>query len=176
MENLTDRARLPLAERPATLIPQYERLIRAVLDQIDLPYGDGVVKVDSYDPEAVPEGDGVITAEITKVEEPNPGLPDYFVSVSVLGFTFVSVDPDKRIVRHLFDVVLNDVSRLIAASRTPKARRRQRFEDHLPLGARLAGVREITNAAVREGEDKTLFTVDFQLVITDWRFYNEAIE
>ncbi len=161
MENT---ATYPFEMRPAGASSVHKRIVEALLDAIDVRYGNGIVKVDCYDPEKITDGRGVITAEVTKVEQCNPGLPDYFVSISVLGLTFSSEDPDKELIRSLFDDAMTALRRLEGETA------RRNFDLHLPAGARLVGVLPVTNAAIREGEDRHMFTIDRRLVFSDLAF------
>lgn len=161
---MANTAAYPLEMRPAGASSVHKRIVEALLDAIDVRYGDGIVKVDSYDPDKITDGRGVITAEVTKIEQCNPGLPDYFVSVSVLGLSFASEDPDKELIRALFD------DAMAALRRLDNETARRNFDLHLPEGARLVGALPVTNAAIREGEDRHMFTIDRQLVFTDLVF------
>ena len=67
-------------------------LINVLLDKLNVT---DAAKVPVYDPDQIQDGFGVVTAEIGRIEPVNPGLPDYRVTVSIMGQTFSADDPDR---------------------------------------------------------------------------------
>lgn len=134
-----------------------KQMIQGLLDSLTLT-DENIVKTDSFSPENTLDGAGVVTAEITRMENANPGLPDYFAYVSILGMTFASVDTSKETVRNLYDDVLRSYS-----AWTPETLSEN-------LGVNVVGIQPITNSAIREGENRYAFTIDFKLVIVDLNF------
>lgn len=120
-----------------------------------------VVKTDSFLADAAVEGSGVLTAEVTKVEQPTPGLPDYFVSVSVLGQTLASVDADKAIIRGMFDDAMKSVTNLTVENCNSSG-----TLPPLLSGGEVQGFFPVSNAAIREGGEKYMFTIDAKLAVT----------
>ena len=127
-------------------------IVNDILNGITLTQ-DGAVKTDSFDPDNAP--DGVVTCEVTKLEQLNPGVPDFYVSVSVIGQTFASTDPDKKIIRKLFADVMRSVMAMTTATFT---------------SVTVDGILPISNAAIREGSDRFMFTVDFRLAVGNLTF------
>jgi len=137
------------------------QIVRGFLNALDITTA-GVVKTDSFNPEAEPDGRGAVTVEITKKEQANPGLPDWFFSVSVIGMTFASEDPNKEIIRKLFGDVCRSVRNWTPAILS-------RFLSGLTV-VTVAGILPVTNAAIREGSDRFMFTCDFKIAVTDLLF------
>lgn len=54
---------------------------------------------------------GTLVVSITGVDNANQGLPDFWVSVSVQGVTFVNEDKDKAIIRTMFSDAMQSVMR-----------------------------------------------------------------
>ena len=133
------------------------KIVLGILNSITLT-PDGAEKTDSFDPDAEPDGPGVVTCEVTKLEQLNPGVPDFFASVSVLGQTFASTDPNKAIIRTLFADVMRSVMSMTAASLTTTT------------GLTVDGILPISNAAIREGADRFMFTVDFKIAVGNLSF------
>lgn len=135
-------------------------IVAGILARITLR-DTSVVKTDSFlDAQAV-EGSGVLTAEVTKVEQPTFGLPDYFVSVSVLGQTFASVDADKAIIRGMFDDAMKSVTSLTIEGCNSSGT----LPPLLPRGE-VQGFFPVSNAAIREDPEHYMFTIDFRLAVT----------
>lgn len=151
------------AEQTATELRQsfHRTFVRGVLDLVTLR-NTSVVKTDSFDDTHVVTG-AELTAEITRVEQANPGLPDYFIHVSILGRTAVAEDTTKETVRGMFDDVLAAYSSLTSTT----------LASCVPAGAKVLGILPVTNAAIREGADEFQFTVDFKIVVTDLNFQQE---
>lgn len=121
---------------------------------------EGVSIVDAFDPDEEPDGAGAVAVEITGQEQPTPGLPDWFLSFSIVGMTFVSVDEDKTIIEDTFCDVLRSVS-----SWTPAT-----ISDVAPGSAVLCGIQPVTNGAIRHDATRRMFTADFKLVFTNLNF------
>ncbi len=117
-----------------------------------------IVKTDSFLAADAVGGAGVLTAEVTKVEQPNPGLPDYFVSVSVLGQTFASCDADKSIIRAMFDDAMKSVTELTVANCNAAPALVSRSE--------VQGLFPVSSAAIRENPERYMFTIDFRIAVT----------
>ena len=134
-----------------------KNIVFGILNSLTLT-APGVNKTDSFDPTSEPDGNGVVTCEITRFEQINPGLSDFFVHVSVIGQTFASVDTSKTIIRTTFADVMRSVlaftpSILAAAT-----------------GVTVDGILQISNAAVREDADHFMFIVDFGIVVGNLSF------
>ena len=139
----------------------HRTFVRGLLDLVTLR-NESVVKTDSFDAGNVQTG-AALTVEITKIEQANPGLPDYFLHVSILGRSFVSEDPDKEIVRGMFDDVLAAYSTFTSVTLAPC----------VPAGAKVLGILPVTNAAIREGAEEYMFTVDFKIVVSELNFQQQ---
>lgn len=146
---------------PETVSSIEKQIVRGFLNALDITV-EGVVKTDSFNPDTEPDGKGAVTVEITKKEQANPGLPDWFLSVSVIGMTFATEDPDKEIVRTLF----GDVCRSV---RSWKPSILSGFLSG-DFNVNVAGILPVTNAAIREGADRFMFTCDFKIAVTDLVF------
>ena len=134
-----------------------EKLITGLLNSVTLT-SYGVEKTASYSPGDVIDGAGVLVCEITNREQRYPGVPVYFLSVSLLGMTFVSVDPDQSIIREVFDDTLKSVQGWTAAALTTAT------------GLTVDGILPITTAAIRGSADRYTFSVDFQLAMSNVQF------
>lgn len=139
----------------------HRNFVRGLLDLVTLRDAT-VVKTDSFDVSNVATG-AELTAEITRIEQANPGLPDYFLHVSILGRSFVSEDPDKEVVRGMFDDVLAAYSTFTSVT----------LASCVPAGAKVLGVLPVTNAAIREGAEEYMFTVDFRIVVSELNFQQQ---
>lgn len=134
-----------------------KNIVSGILNSLTIT-AQGVIKTDSFDPTSEPDGNGEVTCEITRFEQIKPGLSDFFVYVSVIGHTFASVDTSKTIIRTTFADVMRSVlafypSTLAAAT-----------------GVTVDGIRQISNAAVRENADHFMFTVDFSIAVGNLSF------
>ena len=133
-----------------------KKIIDGVLSLITLT--DTTIPKLSVYSDQTDQGTGVITAEVTNWEQVTPGLPDYTVSVSVSGRTLESEDPNKNIIRVLFD----DCRRSLAA--------------FSPSGVATAtnlscvGILKQTAASVKSTGADSIFSIDFQLVFTNIQF------
>lgn len=136
----------------------HRNFVRELLGLVTLR-NESVVKTDSFAVANVATG-AELTCEITKIEQANPGLPDYFLHVSILGRSFASEDPDKEVVRGMFDDALAAYRTFTSVTLAPC----------IPAGAKVLGVLPVTNAAIREGAEEYMFTVDFKIVVTDLIF------
>lgn len=131
-----------------------QKLLTVILDNLDVTDAD---KVPVYDPDQIQSGKGVVTAEIGKIEPVNPGLPDYRVTVSIMGQTFSVDDPGQNV----FFTLAEDCLRSVEAW-TPE------------LLASAAG--EAIVGKFLKGLDNSLdgeinrFKIDVELVISDWIF------
>lgn len=150
-------------EQPATEPRQtfHRTFVRGLLDLITLR-NENVVKTDSFDEATVQTG-GELTCEITRIEQANPGLPDYFLHVSILGRTFASEDGTKEVIRGMFDDVLAAYSTFTSVT----------LASCVPAGAKVLGVLPVTNAAIREGAEEFVFTVDFKIVVSELNFQQQ---
>ena len=140
---------------PQQTTPQqtfFKTLISTILSKITLT-GSGITKADSW-PDTAMEGDGFLVAEITEMEQPNPGLPDWFFSISVTGKTFASEDPDKEKIRKMFSETLMSISQLRTTDFTTGC----------------VGILQISQAAPRSSDEENTFSIDFKLVFTDITF------
>lgn len=132
-------------------------LIAAILDR--LPLDDNIVKTASWSDETL-VGTGTVTAEVTKWEQASPNISAWVATVSVLGMTFPSEDPDKSIIQTIHENCLRS-----CAAFTPG-----HFVGALPDGAVVAGILPVGHSEIRESEDQFMFTVDFGLAITNTPF------
>ena len=128
-------------------------LTTTILNKIALT-GDGITKTDSWDGDTLMDGDGVLVAEILDVYNAKSGLPDYFITVSLVGMTQVSTDTDQEIIRKMFAETLNSVCAL-------------RTTD-FPSGC--CGILQTGKATPRSDDDRRTFSLEFKLVFTEITF------
>lgn len=134
-----------------------EKLITGLLNSVTLT-SYGVQKTAAYSPGDVIDGAGVLVCEITNREQRYPGGTVWFLSVSLLGMTYASVDPDRAVIRQIFDDTLKSVQGWTAATLTET------------VGLKIDGILPVTTAAIRGSEDSFTFSVDFQLAMSDVTF------
>ncbi|MBQ7695574.1 MAG: hypothetical protein IJT50_10665, partial [Lentisphaeria bacterium] len=77
------------------------KLLEGLLSSVTLS-DTGVEKRTFYDPAIPISGRGVLIVLLTDREQPYPGQPIWFVSVSVRGVTFPSVDTEQSIIRQMY--------------------------------------------------------------------------
>lgn len=131
----------------------FKTLTTTVLNKIALT-GPGITKTDSWDGNTLMDGDGVLVAEILDVEQANPGLNDYFITISLVGMTQVSTDTDQEIIRKMFAETLNSVCAL--------------QKSDFPSGC--CGILQTGKATPRSDDDRRTFSLEFKLVFTDITF------
>ena len=134
-----------------------KNIVSGILNSLTIT-GQGVDVTDSFDPTSRPDGSGAVTCEITRFEQINPGLPDFFVHLSILGMTFASVDTSKTVIRTTFADVMRSVLAFTPASLTTAT------------GVTVDGILQISNAAIREDADRFMFTVDFKIAVGNLTF------
>lgn len=134
-----------------------KNIVSGILNSLTLT-AQGVNKTDSFDPTSVPVGNGEVTCEITRFEQINPGLPDFFIHLSILGMTFASVDTAKTVIRTAFADVMRSVLAFTPSSLTTAT------------GVTVDGILQISNAAIREDADRFMFVVDFKLAVGNLAF------
>ena len=132
-------------------------LINGLLNAVTLS-GYGVQKSAFYNPEETIDGAGILVCEITNREQAYPGQPIYFVSVSIMGMTFASVDPDQSIIRQMFDDAMKSMQGWTAATLTTT------------VGLTIDGILPITTAGIRGSADRFTFAVDFRLAMSGVTF------
>lgn len=133
------------------------KLITGLLNAVTLTTY-GVQKSATYNPDDVIDGNGILVCEITNREQAYPNQPVYLVSVSLMGMTFASVDPDQSIIRQMFDDTMKSVQGWTAATLTTT------------VGLTIDGILQITTAAIRGSADRYSFTVDFRLAMSNVTF------
>lgn len=131
-------------------------LLTGLLNAVTVDYG--IQKATFYDPNMEIDGAGVLVCEITNREQAYPNLPIYFVSVSLLGMTFASVDFDQSTIRKMFDDTMKSVQGWTAATLTAT------------VGLTIDGILPITTAAIRGNGDRFTFSVDFRLAMSSVTF------
>jgi len=131
-----------------------------------IPVDAFVLKTASFDLDSAVRPEGTLVIETTSVEVANQGLPDYFVSMSLLGMTYVECDPDKQIMRKMFADCLTAVQ-----AWTPELVSNA-FGFVSP--ARCCGIIGITSTL---SSDKSMhvFRIDFRLVLTDVDFTSDNL-
>ena len=129
-------------------------LINVLLDKLTVT---DAAKVPVYDPEQIQSGTGVVTAEIGRIEPVNPGLPDYRVTVSIMGQTFSADDPDRGKFQTLAEECLRSVEAWTPAALAAAA------------GESIVGkfLKGLDNSS--DGEENR-FKIDVELIISDWIF------
>ena len=132
-------------------------LINGMLTSVNLT-SYGVQKTAAYNPDDVIDGAGVLVCEITNREQRYPGVPVWFLSVSIMGMTFDSVDPDQTIIREVFDDTLKSVQGWTASTLSAS------------VGLTIDGILPVTTAAIRGSADRYTFSVDFQLAMSNVTF------
>ena len=135
-----------------------ETIVRGILNL--LPEVSGCVKTPAWNAETIPEGTGVIAAEITKKEQVVFGYPNWWIYLSVMGQTFVSCDPDRKKICAIHDAVLAAVSAWTPAF----------LSGAMPAGAAVKGILPMGNVMIRENDEKRAFNVDLKLAVTDLTF------
>lgn len=133
------------------------KLITGLLNAVTLT-SYGIQKTAAYDPAEVIDGEGVLVCEITNREQRYPGVPVWFLSVSLLGMTFASVDPDQSTIRQMFDDTLKSVQGWTASTLSTT------------VGMTIDGILPVTTAAIRGSADRFSFSVDFQLAMSNVTF------
>ena len=114
-------------------------------------------KVPVYDPEQIQDGTGVVTAEIGRIEPMNPGLPDYRVTVSVMGQTFTADDPDREKFQTLAEECLRSIEAWTPAELAAAA-------GEAIVGKLLKGMDNSCDG------NESRFKIDLELIISDWNF------
>ena len=130
-----------------------QTLISTVLSKITLT-GTGVTKTDSWNGNSVVDGDGILVAEITNMEQPNCGLPDWIFTIALTGMTLPSVDTDKQIIMTMFSEALNSVCALTKSD----------------FASGCCGILQVGNAVPRFTDEEYVFTLEFKIVFTDITF------
>ena len=134
-----------------------KKLIDGLLGAVALS-DTGIEKRPFYDPENPVSGAGVLVCELTNREQPYPGQPIYFVSVSLLGLTFASDDPQQSVIRQMYTDTLKSVQGWTAAGLTTS------------VGLKIDGILPVTAAAIRGNADRYTFAIDFRLAMSDVSF------
>ena len=134
-----------------------KRLIDGLLSAVSLS-DTGIEKRPFYDPETPVSGDGVFICELTNRQQAYPGQPIWFVSVSLLGLTFISDDPQQSIIRQMYTDALRSVQGWTAAGLTTA------------VGLKIDGILPITTAAIRGTDKDYRFAIDFRLAMSDVSF------
>lgn len=129
-----------------------------------LPVDSFILKTAYFDLEKHVNPSGTLVISTTAVNVANPGLPDYFVDISLLGCTYIECDPDKETIRKMHSDVLTAV---------------QAWTPGLVSGAfglvapaRCCGVINITSS-LSSDKSKNAFRLDVRLVMTDLDLQSE---
>lgn len=133
------------------------KLLEGLLSAIPLS-DTGVEKRTFYDQENPVSGRGVLIVTLTNRDQPYPGLPIWFVSVSVRGVTFPSVDTEQSIIRQMYTDALKSVQGWTAEGLTTA------------VGLKIDGILPVTSAAIRGDADRFTFAVDFRLAMSGVSF------
>ncbi|MBR0422954.1 MAG: hypothetical protein IJI85_10320 [Clostridia bacterium] len=133
------------------------KLLEGLLSSVTLS-DTGVEKRTFYDPAIPISGRGVLIVLLTDREQPYPGQPIWFVSVSVRGVTFPSVDTEQSIIRQMYTDALKSVQGWMAAGLTTA------------VGLKIDGILPVTTAAIRGSADRYTFAIDFRLAMSDVSF------
>lgn len=131
-----------------------QTLINVLLDKLTVT---DAAKVTVYDPEQIQDGTGVVTTEIGRVEPVNPGLPDYRVTISIMGETFTADDPD----REKFQTLAEECIRSVEAW-TPEVLTAAAGESI--VGKFLKGLDNSCDGEINR------FKIDVELIICDLKF------
>lgn len=134
-----------------------KRLIEGLLSAIALS-DTGIEKRPFYDPENPVSGRGVLIVLLNNREQPYPGQPIWFVSVSVRGVTFPSVDPEQAIIRQMYTDALKSVQGWTPAALSST------------VGLKIDGILPVTTAAIRGSADRYTFAIDFRLAMSGVSF------
>ena len=141
-----------------TASPTLLLLAQKILDAIPLTPAGATKAHDFGDASINPAG--TVVCQVSDVTQPNLGLPDYFLTMSVQGLTFASVDPGQTVISQLYADCVNAISTMTPAD-LPGA---------LPEGAVLAAVMPISTGRIEEDEDQFGFSITFQIVAIDLHF------
>lgn len=133
------------------------KLITGLLNAVTLTTY-GVQKSATYNPDDVIDGSGILVCEITNREQAYPNQPVYWVSVSLMGMTFASSDPDQSVIEQMFADTMKSVQGWTASSLTTT------------VGLTIDGILQITTAAIRGSADRFSFTIDFRLAMSNVTF------
>lgn len=133
---------------------KHQNLINAILDNLEVKDAE---KVPVYDPDNIQKGSGVVTAEIGRVEPVNPGLPDYRVTLSIMGETFTADDPDREKFYSLAEECIRSVE-----AWTPEVLAAAAGESI--VGKFLKGLDNSCDGEISR------FKIDVELIISDWIF------
>ena len=100
----------------------------------------------------------MLLAELTNREQPYPGQPIWFISVSLLGLTFASDDPRQEIIRQMYTDTLKSVQGWTPAGLSST------------VGLTIDGILPVTTAAIRGSADRFTFAIDFRLAMSGVSF------
>lgn len=151
---MSEESSTPASTSPSGVM---KNIVSGILNSLTLT-AQGASTTDSFDPTSGPDGHGKVTCEITRFEQINPGLPDFFIHLSVIGQTFASEDTTKTVIRTMFADVMRSVLAFTPSSLTTAT------------GVTVDGILPISNAAIREGENYFMFTVDFRIAVGNLTF------
>jgi len=134
-----------------------KKVIDAVLSLIDLT-GTNAVKVDNWALAADPSAEGgVVTAEMT-LEQQTPNAADAIANITIAGQIFARIDPDKSLIRNLYD-------RAMAAAVSALSSYQTALDITAPAAA--VFVTQASQSAIRSSADFHAFTIDYKIVFVN---------
>ena len=138
-----------------------EKIISGVLELIQLS-GSDVEKVISFDPDAEITGKGVVTADLVlaPAHADAPDLPDYEITLSVRGMTYMSEDPKQEIIQTVFEDCLHSLSGVSVDS----------VQHFFPDESTVFAVFPSGERRIESGIDDFMFTLNYKIVVGNLLF------
>ena len=139
----------------------HENIVSGMLDLITLS-DENIIKTESFDPETELTGKGVLTLDIAFIPaHPGaPAIPNYEINVVIRGMTYMSEDPEKRIIRKMFEETVRSLS-------VVKPDNLQAF---FPSDSTVFVMLPTGEAKIEEGISEFIFALNYKIIVGNLLF------